>query len=189
MPVDSGYTAEQSTNYLVSSASLNADGPADLNRRIADLELAAKKMEGQAAADKAKVSSKFSVTPRGRLEVDAAMFDQNAASRAQVDEAENGVELRRARLGIKGEGFGVIDYVIEMDFAASKHAFRDVYLTIKELPYLQNVRIGHFKEPFGLEQLTSGNYTTFMERSLADEGRSFRDAMSAWPPSATPPTC
>ena len=33
-----------------------------------------------------------------------------------------------------------------------------------------NVRVGHFKECFGLEQLTSDNYTTFMERSLDDEG-------------------
>lgn len=170
MPVDSGYAAEQSTNYLVSSASLNADGPVDLNRRIADLELALKKMESQAAADKTKVATKFTATPMGRLQVDAAMFDQNAASRAQVGDVENGVELRRARLGIKGEGFGVIDYVIEIDFAASKHALKDVFITIKELPYLQNVRIGHFKEPFGLEQLISDNYTTFMERSLADEG-------------------
>ena len=35
---------------------------------------------------------------------------------------------------------------------------------------LGNVRVGHFKECFGLEDLTSDNYTTFMERSLDDEG-------------------
>ena len=34
------------------------------------------------------------------------------------------------------------------------------------MPYVGNVRIGQFKEPFGLERLTSNNYTTFMERSL-----------------------
>ena len=33
-----------------------------------------------------------------------------------------------------------------------------------------NIRVGHFKECFGLEQLTSDNYTTFMERSIDDEG-------------------
>ena len=35
----------------------------------------------------------------------------------------------------------------------------------EDLPVLGNVRVGHFKECFGLEQLTSDNYTTFMERS------------------------
>lgn len=170
LPEDPGYAAQQPANYLASTASLNAQGPVDLNRRIADLELALKKLDEKAAADKKKAAGKLTATPSGRIQLDAAMFDQNAASRTQIGDAENGVEFRRARIAVKGEGFEIIDYSIEMEFAGSKHAFRDVYFTIKELPYLQNVRIGHFKEPFGLENLISDNYTTFMERSIADEG-------------------
>ena len=49
-------------------------------------------------------------------------------------------------------------------------AFKDVYIQVRDLPVLGNVRVGHFKEWFGLEELTSDNYTTFMERSLDDEG-------------------
>ncbi len=49
-------------------------------------------------------------------------------------------------------------------------AFKDVYIQMRELPVIGNVRVGHFKECFGLEQLTSDNYTTFMERSVDDEG-------------------
>jgi len=49
-------------------------------------------------------------------------------------------------------------------------AFKDVYVQVLELPLLGNVRVGHFKECFGLEDLTSDNYTTFMERSVDDEG-------------------
>ena len=75
----------------------------------------------------------------------------------------------------------MIDYIIEMDFANrginsvinskdQSTAFKDVYIQVHDLPVIGNVRVGHFKECFGLEQLTSDNYTTFMERSLDDEG-------------------
>ena len=73
------------------------------------------------------------------------------------------------------------DYIVEMDFANrgvnsainqkdQSTAFKDVYIQMRELPAIGNVRVGHFKECFGLEQLTSDNYTTFMERSVDDEG-------------------
>ena len=75
----------------------------------------------------------------------------------------------------------MFDYIIEMDFANrginsavnskdQSTGFKDVYIQMRELPLLGNVRVGHFKECFGLEQLTSDNYTTFMERSVDDEG-------------------
>jgi phosphate-selective porin OprO/OprP len=48
--------------------------------------------------------------------------------------------------------------------------FKDIYLTVKELPFLGNVRFGHFKTPFGLENLTSHRFATFMERAMISEG-------------------
>jgi phosphate-selective porin OprO/OprP len=38
------------------------------------------------------------------------------------------------------------------------------------LPFLGNVRVGHFKTPFGLENLTSHRFATFMERAMISEG-------------------
>ena len=35
-----------------------------------------------------------------------------------------------------------------------------------DLPLLQTIRIGHFKEPASLEELVSSNHITFMERSV-----------------------
>ncbi len=109
-----------------------------------------------------------------------ANFSQNAASNSQFGNAQNTVGFRRARLALLGE-YGVVDYIIEMDFANRGIAsminskdqstgFKDVYIQVRDLPMIGNVRVGHFKECFGLEQLTSDNYTTFMERSVDDEG-------------------
>lgn len=73
---------EQPTEYMASTTSLNADGPVDLSRRVAELERALKVMDEKAAADKKKASSKFTTVPGGRIQLDAAVFDQNAASKA-----------------------------------------------------------------------------------------------------------
>ena len=57
-------------------------------------------------------------------------------------------------------------FKVEYDFAGGDSDFKDVYLGAKDAPVVGNVRIGHFKEPFSLEELTSSNYIMFMERSL-----------------------
>ena len=36
-----------------------------------------------------------------------------------------------------------------------------MYLQVNELPIFGTVRVGHFFEPFSLEQVTSDNYTMF----------------------------
>ena len=152
----------------------------DLARRVADLEKQLADYTKAAEAAKTQAGSKPLVAPSGRIQMDVANFTQNAASDKQFGNAQNTVGFRRARLALLGE-YGVVDYIIEMDFANrginsvinskdQSTAFKDVYIQVRELPMLGNVRVGHFKECFGLEDLTSDNYTTFMERSLNDEG-------------------
>lgn len=170
LPEDPAYTLPAPRGQLVSSGSLDADAPVDLQKRVADLEKALKKIQDKAEADKKKAASRPSVTPGGRIQMDAATFDQDAESQLQVGDVQDGAEFRRARLRLLGDAFDVMDYCIEFDFATGKAAFKDVYITVKELPYVQNIRAGHFKEPFGLEQAESSNVLTFMERSLGDEG-------------------
>jgi len=75
----------------------------------------------------------------------------------------DGIEFRRARLYVKG-GWGNIEFKVNYDFGGGDADFKDVYMKIKKLPF--NLTIGHFKEPFNLEELTSSKYITFMERSL-----------------------
>ena len=156
--------ASTSENYLVSSSA--DDG--DLAKRLAAVEKALKKAEDKAKEDKAKAASKMSATPYGRIFLDTATFTQDPVDKARRNE-QNGVEFRAIRLGIKGEGFDIMKYVIEIDFANEAVVAKDIYMNIGELPLVQNVQIGHFKEPFSLDELTSDNYTTFMERSTANE--------------------
>jgi phosphate-selective porin OprO and OprP len=153
---------------------------ADLAKRVADLEKQLANYAKAADAAKAKSSAKPLIAPSGRIQFDMANFSQNATSVTQYGNALNSVGFRRARLALLGE-YEVVDYVIEMDFANrgvgaevnskdQSTGFKDVYIQVRDFPLIGNVRVGHFKEGFGLEQMTSDNYTTFMERSIIDEG-------------------
>jgi len=168
-----------------------ADDNSKLAADVADLKKQLKEMKDKDAAAKAKLP--MSPQVGGMIQMDMAMFSQQGGSVADYNTAQNALEFRRARLSVAGEGWNVIDYKLEMDFATLASGgltygatgatqlpgyakpieqvdMKDCYITIKELPLLGNVRMGHMKEPFGLEQQTSDRFSTFMERSIADEG-------------------
>lgn len=46
--------------------------------------------------------------------------------------------------------------------------FLDNYVGVTDLPVIQNLRVGHFFEPFSLERSSSNRNTMFIERSLPD---------------------
>jgi phosphate-selective porin OprO/OprP len=79
-----------------------------------------------------------------------------------------GTEFRRARLKLEGTVYERIGFKGEYEFAGGDAALRDVYLELMDLPAVGLVRVGHFKEPMSLEQMTSDAYTTFVERSVLD---------------------
>ena len=145
----------------------NVADDGDLNKRIAALEGALKKIDDKAKEDKKKAASKMSVNPGGQFFLDGANYSQDAVDKTRTVE-RNGAEFRQIRLNVTGNGFDVISYKIEVDFANNVVVAKDVYGNIGELPLIQNVQIGHFKEPFSLDELTSDKYITFMERSTAD---------------------
>ena len=83
-----------------------------------------------------------------------------------IGELEDGTEFRRARLYVSGEIYKHVEFKAQYDFGGGDTDFKDVYLGLKKIPTIGGVRVGHFKEPFSLEELTSSKYITFMERSL-----------------------
>jgi phosphate-selective porin OprO and OprP len=63
--------------------------------------------------------------------------------------------------------FGNVNYKAEYDFVNSIPDYRDVYIELTGLPF-GALRVGNFYEQFCLEELTSDNYITLMERSAVD---------------------
>ncbi len=57
-------------------------------------------------------------------------------------------------------------FKVQYDFAGGDAAVKDLYIGVKDIPGLGTLRLGHFKEPFSLEGLTSSKYSTFMEAGL-----------------------
>ena len=113
-------------------------------------------------ADKA-----FSFKFGGRIMNDWAFMSEDDSLKAAIGQLQDATtEFRRARLYISGAVYERIIFKAQYDFAGGDADFKDVYLGLKKLPGVGTLKVGHFKEAFGLEELTSSKYITFMERSL-----------------------
>jgi phosphate-selective porin OprO/OprP len=78
----------------------------------------------------------------------------------------DGTELREARVMLSGTIYKDYFYCVEVDFAHSSVAPKDIYFGMKNIPVVGNVRVGHFKEPFSLDDQLGDSALTFMERAL-----------------------
>ncbi|MCH2100535.1 MAG: hypothetical protein MK209_01230 [Planctomycetes bacterium] len=97
----------------------------------------------------------------GRFQLDFASVDDDNFG------TDDGSEVRRARLGASGNLAEGLDWKMEVDFAAFDDggaAFTDAYLKFSDLP-VGTLTIGHVKEPFSLNSLTSSRFITFTERA------------------------
>jgi phosphate-selective porin OprO/OprP len=107
----------------------------------------------------------FRITIGGRLHADTSFFSADAPLIDATGELADGSELRRARLFVSGRLYQVVELSAEYDFAGGEVEPRNVYIGLRDTA-AGNIRLGHFKEPFMLEELTSDNYISFIERSL-----------------------
>jgi phosphate-selective porin OprO/OprP len=107
----------------------------------------------------------FKLKIGGRLQTDWLWSSEDDAIKSDIGEQEDGVEIRRARLYFSGLIYDNVKYKLQFDFAGGEAALKDAYLALANFP-LGELRMGHFKEPFSLEELTSSKYITFLERAL-----------------------
>jgi len=109
----------------------------------------------------------------GRIQLDGAVIaESNGLSddlRALGGNGQgDGVEFRRARLYFDGTVYERLFFKAQYDFASGNPTFKDVYIGLKGLGPVGSVQVGQFKEPFYLDEMTSDDYITFMERGTSN---------------------
>lgn len=97
----------------------------------------------------------------GRLHLDFATFDNDARGTPN----QNATDIRRAWLDVSGKFFAA-DYKLEADFSGDRVIARDVYLS-RSFGSAGKLTIGQFKQFFSLDDRTSSNYGSFLERGHA----------------------
>lgn len=132
------------------------------DQRLAELEKMVRELR-----EKSAKKTLPSVTINGVFQADVGWIQQDLASRQKYGDIQDGADFRRARLSAKGSITETTNYFFQMDFGFfGRPTFTDVWVEQTQVPLLGNVRIGQWKQPFGLEVVSSFRYTTFMERSL-----------------------
>ena len=118
-----------------------------------------------------------SVTVNGFFQADTLLFGQDSENRASLanpaatppfdGDLQDGAGFRRMRLSAKGAVADNVNYFTQLDFGFfGRPTFTDVWGEVTHVPILGNVRVGQWKQPFGLEVVSSVRYQTFLERSV-----------------------
>ncbi len=104
----------------------------------------------------------FAAQIGGRIMADYAFIDDDRKQDG------NGSEFRRARLFFKGKLYHQWAFKAQYEFAGDAVEIKDLYLRYTGWKPV-TLTIGNHKMPFGLEELTSSKYITFMERSAPND--------------------
>ena len=104
----------------------------------------------------------------GRMNLDSAWYGNDQGT-SRATSFANGTEFRRARLDVTATLYRAWQIKLQYDFTNSGAAgLRDAYIrynrTLSAFP--SYAMVGNFKEPFSLEEYTSSNSISFIERSL-----------------------
>jgi phosphate-selective porin OprO/OprP len=84
--------------------------------------------------------------------------------RIQTDLNDGSVRTERARISVNGRAFKDWEFQLEHDLRPNHLRWLDTYLNFRKLRAAE-VRIGHFKMPFGADRLTSVTELDFVYRS------------------------
>lgn len=180
---DNGTISEEAYELILSRTRLPADAAVPADAAAVPLSTAAP----QAVPADSLAPSGPAAPPGGRLNPgdtgrfafvsEDGDFEWRLGARVQLDAAayENdrgttlgsGTKMRRARLQTEARLWRDWGFKLTYDFAREGvDGIRDAYLRYQGFD-TTHITLGHFKEPFGMERLTSVTDLPFMERSLA----------------------
>lgn len=103
----------------------------------------------------------------GFFQADTGWIRQDDLNRFTVGDLQDGSDFRRARLAATGDVAENLSYMVEMDFGfPGRPSFMDVWMDLQDVPWLGNIRIGYWRQPFSLDAMNSVRELTFLERAL-----------------------
>lgn len=106
----------------------------------------------------------WSFKPRGRIQYDTAYIGVPGAYAANRNLGFNS-RIRRLRLGAEGTMPGGFGYKVDVDFANGSVGFGDALLSYTPKSKDWTARVGNMETLNGLDQITSSNNVTFLERA------------------------
>jgi phosphate-selective porin len=110
--------------------------------------------------------ARFRLEFGGRIQTDFALISEDRETRREIGKQEDAAEIRRAQIFARGRIHDRVTFRVQYDFRGGETRFNEVSLGLEGLPLLGTLKIGHIKEPFSLERVTSAKYITFLERAL-----------------------
>lgn len=154
------------------SASVAGSASTDLDARVSELEKLTKKDKGglfpywKTGLRMDSADKKFKLKIGGRIMNDYQFWASERATEAIVgDQLTTGTEFRRARFFMSGDVYNNVGYKLQVDLADGTTSMKDAWISLKT-GCIGKLKVGHQKEPFSLEELTSSKYIAFTERSL-----------------------
>jgi phosphate-selective porin OprO/OprP len=129
---------------------------------------AAQDKKPQSPLKKIDIISKPVMVIQGRMFFDHIMYEDDPALFAATGvDRLNETGFNTVRIGAKGTIYENVTYDMDVEFEGTETDFKDIYVEFLNAPYLGTIRLGHFKEFFSLEEITSSRFITFMQRSSA----------------------
>jgi phosphate-selective porin OprO/OprP len=195
--VSASATAETDNALEKTAEIMQAQKDAELAAMRKDIELKAKMREARLVSDVASLEERvkesekvhiefkeggphfaskdgnFTFSLNGRMQVGSQwnFIDDVAAATGNnaPNELNNGVALRRARLGFEGSFLKLWDYKFEYDFTRGNGSVAagvtDAFMRLN-VDKAFSIKAGSFKEPFSLEEAASNRFLTFIERHM-----------------------